>query len=705
MSPEQLEGKEADARTDIFAFGTVLYEMLTGAKAFKGKSQASLIGAIMQADPPPVSRQQPLSPPALDRIVQTCLAKDPDERWQSAADLGRELRWIAEADGDGATPPIVPPPHRRRLSRTSIAWMTAAAIVLVGWVVARAIFTRPALPPPTARFSFSLPDGWTLASLRANALGNAVATTPVAVSHDGRRIAFVATDQSGQQRIWIRALDNLEPQSVSGTESGSDPFWSPDDQFLGFFADEKLKKVAIAGGSPTVISGAPDPQGGSWGSNGTIVFSSADVIQQISAAGGMPTPIVERHAGEQSLSRPQLLPDGRHVIYHAFRLGEPHSLFVASLESGVRRPLVMADAMNAGYARGHLFFLQGTSLMAQPFDTARLDVTGAPFPIAAAIRTQPISPTVGVFSASDTGVIVYAGAGANLSELRVVDRAGAVVQRVGRPADFTGLSVSPDGRRLAASLLDGPDALADIWLYDLTSDRRTRLASGLSVQSAFSWAPDGQRIAFGSNRTNPSGLVIRSADGGVTETIVPLDTISSTQPGGQPFDWSPDGRFILAFAAGGLWVAPVESTGKPSRWGSAQDSVQTHAQFSPDGRWVAYQSAGRGGSEIYVSSFPESAGAWQVSLNGGAIPRWRSDGRELFYLAPDGMLMAAAVSVSGSRFEIGTVQPLFRTERKLLPGRFGSPYDVSADGRLFIVNTMTERSTSSAITVVLNGMP
>ena len=317
--------------------------------------------------------------------------------------------------------------------------MTAAAIVLGAWVVARSVLIRPAPPPPIARFSFSLPDGWTLASLRANALGNAVATTPVAVSHDGRRIAFVAADQSGQQRIWIRALDNLEPQSVSGTESGSDPFWSPDDQFLGFFADEKLKKVAIAGGSPIVLSSAPDPQGGSWGSDGTIVFSSADVIQQISAAGGMPTPIVERQAGEQSLSRPLLLPGGRHVIYHAFRLGEPHSLFVSSLESGVRRPLLMADAMNVGYARGHLLFLQGTSLMAQPFDAARLDVTGAPFPIAAAIRTQPVSPTVGVFSASDTGVIVYAGAdGANLSELRVFDRAGAVVQRVGSPADFTG---------------------------------------------------------------------------------------------------------------------------------------------------------------------------------------------------------------------------------------------------------------------------
>ena len=361
--------------------------------------------------------------------------------------------------------------------------------------------------------------------------------------------------------------------------------------------------------------------------------------------------------------------------------------------------------MSVGYSRGHLLFVQGTSLMAQRFDANRLAIIGQPFPVAAPIHTQPVAPTVGVFSASDSGVLAYQSeTGAGVSQLMWFDRTGQAMGQIGEPAAFTGMSISPDGRRLAVGILDGPGAEQDIWLYDPMSGRRTRLTSGDASEGAFTWSPDGQRIAFSSPPTTPPGLILRSTDGSARDQTVPLDANASAQSGWQPMDWSPDGRVILAAAAGQLWIVPVDGTDKPSRWGTGVDGAQAHGRFDPSGRWIAYQSTRRGTTDIYVSSFPTAGPTWQVSTQGGSMPRWRPDGREILYIAPDGGLMAAPVSVASGRFEVGEVRPLFRLQRTLRSNRFGSPYVVGRDGNLFIVNTSFQTSTPPSIAVVLNWM-
>jgi Tol biopolymer transport system component len=344
--------------------------------------------------------------------------------------------------------------------------------------------------------------------------------------------------------------------------------------------------------------------------------------------------------------------------------------------------------------------------MAQRFDANRLSLIGQPFPVATPIHTQPVAPTVGVFSASDGGVVVYQSeTGAGVSQLMWFDRAGRAMGQIGEPAAFTGMSISPDGRRLAVGILDGPGAEQDIWLYDPLSGRRTRLTSGDESEGAFTWSPDGLRIAFSSPRTVPPGLILRSTDGSARDQTLPLEAADArTQSGWQPMDWSLDGRLILAAAAGQLWIVPVDGTGKPSRWGTGMDGTQAHGRFDPSGRWIAYQSTRRGTTDIYVSSFPTAGPTWQISTQGGSMPRWRPDGREILYIAPDGGLMAASVSVASGRFEVGEVRPLFRLQRTLRSNRFGSPYVVGRDGNLFIVNTSFQTSTPPSITVVLNRM-
>ena len=707
MAPEQLDGQDADARTDMFAFGTVVYEMLTGAKAFHGKSQASLIGAIMQADPPPVSARQPLSPPALDRVISTCLAKDPDARWQNAGDLTRELRWIAESASP--QPPAIAATARRRLwPRSRLAWAAAVVLGLAGLLAAARMLSAPrAIDLPVTRFSFALPEGSTLTSLRMDSQGGAVPMTPVAVSHDGRRIAYSAVDRGGQQHLWIRSLDRLESQRVDGTEGGTDPFWSPDDRFLGFFADDTLKKVPVSGGGPMVIANAPDAQGGSWGPDDTIVFSSASVINRVAAGGGQPSTIVERQAGQQSLSHPQFLPRGRHIVYHALRLGEPHVLFAMTLDSGTRTQIMLADAMNVAYARDHLFFVQGTSLMALRFNASDLAVEGQPFLVAGPVQTQSITPTTAVFSASENGVLVYLPAGAaSMTQLMWFDRTGRALGSVGEPAEFMGVSVSPDRRRVTAAVRDSRGGPGDIWSYDIESGRRIRLTADRATESTFTWSPDGRRIAFGARGTPVPSLIVRHLDGSAAEQTVAMTPLPPIRSGPEVSDWSPEGLFILASAGGELWMVPLDGSSKPSVWAPARDkSARTQGQFDPTGRWIAYQSNGPSGPEIYVAGFPTPGRPLQVSTKGGTSPRWRDDGREIFYIAPDGGLMAAAVNLYAGEFAIGPVQPLFRTHHKVFPGQFGWPYDVRANGTQFLINTFGETPAPATLTVVLNWSP
>ncbi len=704
MAPEQLEGKEADARTDIFAFGVVLHEMATGRKAFEGKSRASLIAAILERDPPSISSLQPLTPPALDRIVRKCLAKDPEERWQSAHDLMSELKWISETPAQAGGPVAVAAVVNdaggsRRTSR--VAWLAAAGFAAVAMLAALTLgaltYLRTAAEPPTMRSSVSLPEGWSLALLGGN-----ISTAPLAVSPDGRRMAVVARSTDGKILLWIRALDTLAARPLTGTDGASSPFWSPDSRFLGFFADGKLKKIEVSGGPPITLCDAPNNLGGAWSSTGVIVFApmSPTALQKVSESGGIPTPATVFGKGETLHWRPSFLPDGRHFLYRANTPGMPGPIYVTSLDSTDRTLLLNADSSNILYAQGHLLFLRERTLMAQAFDPRRLALTGEPVPIAEQIEIQATFPN-GIFSASANGILAYqTGSGSKGSQLAWFDRGGKQIGVLGDQADYGDVELSPDRTRAAVTVVESPSRTRDIWVFDLARGLRTRLTFDPANDFAPVWSADGSRLVFDSIRNGAGGLFQKAASGtGGEESIPQAGAAAGGGPGGlRASSWSGDGRYLLHHNGGDLWTLPFVGDRKPTRI-MQTPFLEFGGKFSPDGRWIAYISNESGRMEVYVAPFPNVSGKWQVSTAGGTLPRWRNDGREIFYLSPTNTLMAAEVSGQASGFKVGAVRPLFET-RARISSRY--PYDVSADGQRFLVNSDLQAAASSPITLVVN---
>ena len=697
MAPEQLEGKEADARTDIFAFGVVVYEMATGKKCFEGKSQASLIAKILETDPPPLSSLQPMTPPQLDRVVKTCLAKEPDNRWQTASDLCRELKWIAESGstrgGAAATAQVT----RNWLKSALQAGAAGAACIVVGLAVWN-LKPAPARPVArTVRFFASPPETWGLKGGGPEQGGQ-----PLAVSPDGQRLAFVATSADGKSVLWVRSLDALAAQALAGTEGASSPFWSPDSRFLGFFAGGKLKKIEVSGGPPITLCDATDNRGGTWSRDGVIVFAPtpSSALQRVSASGGVPTAATVLVEGEIGHVRPSFLPDGRHFFYRMANsfLSETGGfpVYLASLDSRRGKSLLNTNSYVV-YSDGHLLYLRERTLMAQPFDTRRLVLTGDAFPIAEQIQTIGTN-FLGIFSAAENGVLAYqTGSGAASSQLLWFDRSGKQIGMPGDAAAYTDLELSPDGKRTSVSISDQTRTGRNIWLYDLAQGLRTRFTFGPATELQSIWSPDGSRIIFNSNRKGHFDLYQKSSTGAATEEVLLEDNVDK-----YPTSWSPDGRLILyttfgALTEGDVFILPVSGDRKPTPFLKTRFN-EDFGQFSPDGRWVTYQSNESGRNEVYVTPFPGPGGKWQISTAGGAVARWRHDGTEIFYLAPDGKLMAAAVNGKGSSFEVGAVKPLFET--RTLTGSGG--YDVSADGQRFLVNTAPEQAAAAPITVVVN---
>jgi serine/threonine protein kinase/WD40 repeat protein len=704
MAPEQLEGQEADARTDIFAFGAVLYEMVTGRKAFEGKSQASLIGAIMHADPPPVSTLQPLAPAALDRAVKTCLAKNPDDRWQTARDLTRELKWIAQASSQ----PSVAAPTARSSKRTfsnRVAWSVAALSLLVAMVSGIAAYLRGTeADAQTMRFFVSPPDGWNLAlaSGQTSVPGNPPAA--LAVSPDGRQIAFIAAGAAGRSRLWVRALDILTARDLPGTEGTSSPFWSPDSRSIAFFADGKLKKIDVGGGPPVALCDAPAGIGGSWSKDGVIVFSPGprSGLQKVSAAGGIPTVATTLGQGEVVHTRPSFLPDGRHFFYFVSDLlgNASESIYIGSLDSSDRQELFKRpSSATVAYAQGYLLFLRDATLMAQPFDTARLALSGEPVPVIdGVLPLGGISGVVGLFSASENGVLVYQGGSRRAgSQLIWVDRSGKQVNVVGDRANYADVELSPDGKRTAVSVFDPIRRTGNIWLIDVLRGVPIVFTLGPEAARAAVWSPDGSRVAYGSSRDGRFVLYEKLSSGAGSEELLLTDTRFVN-----PLSYSPDGRFLLYITgdvgSGELSVLPLTGDRKPFAYLSGPFAGP--GIFSPDGRWVAYISNESGRFEVYVAPFPGPGAKLRISTAGGAQPRWRRDGKELFYLNPDRKLMAAAVSSQGDTFEVGAVSPLFEA-RPAGPRYF---YDVAPDGQRFLVNTQGEDvgTATTPMTVVVN---
>jgi eukaryotic-like serine/threonine-protein kinase len=684
MAPEQLEGRDSDARTDIFALGALLCEMLTG---------------TARAGEPALRDSRPDVSIALERAIATCLDTDPDGRWQSAADLARTLRWMA-ADASSSGAPSPSPVTSRRT-----ALLLAATVLAIAAVASLITFMRREPPAATdlTEFGLALPDGWSLADLTVVSSSNAVTTNPLAVSRDGRRMAVVARNDRGEQRLWIRTLDRAQPRMLDGTDGATEPFWSADGGDLAFFADRKLKKVNVDAGVVTAICDAAG-RGGTWGARGNILFASGGVIHSVPATGGTPIPVTERVPGEQTHIRPLFLPDGRHFLYYAFRPGGPQVVYFTSLGTSERRELLQTDATNVGYARGHVLFVRGRQLLAQPIDISQGALSGTPITVIEDIQTQPAMPTLGVFAVAENGLLVYQPShGPPHSTLTWFDRTGTRIATVGEPANFAHVRLSPDGARVAVNVLDDTVNGGDAWIYDLPSGTRSRFTFDPTPENALAWSPDGKHIVFGSHRTNPPSVIVKASDGSGVERALRLEG-ERLGPGRQPDDWSPDGRRILLFAGGGLWTVAAEGDPELTPWIGGDDQ-KIFAQFDPSGRYVAYQATAGGRPEIYVEAFPGPGGKWLVSTAGGTLPRWRSDGRELFYIAPDDSLIAVSIAVSESSVQVGRAHPLFKTRRKVMSTRSGYSYDVAPDGRRFLINTSPAPRFPSPLKVVMHWRP
>ncbi len=693
MAPEQLEGKEADARTDIFAFGATLYETATGKKAFTGATQASLISAILRDDPQPISQVQPLSPPALDRVVKACLAKDPEERWQSAADLRNELRWIAEggsqvtAVSTGATMSL-PGRRVRILGLGALLFGSAVIASLATWILK----PSPAPPPqPVSRTVIALPPGQRLAGLDRPA---------VALSPDGRLLAYVAV-QGGTQQLYLRPLESLEARPIAGTEGAAGPFFSPDGQWLGFFAGQKLKKAPVSGGAVVTLAEAPDPEGGSWSSQGTIVFAPSKVsaLHQLPDGGGTPQPLTRVEKGEVTHRWPAFLPDGKAVLFaYATTHGNlvNQQVAVQSVETGERRNLVRLGMYPAYAPSGHLIYVQRGSLMAMPFDPRRLAATGT----AVAVVDGVLQASIGAsqYSISAAGSLAYVSGGVESAQLSLVwvTRNG-VEQPVAAPArGYAYPRLSPDGLRLAVGVADPGTQL---WLYDFGRETLTRLTLEGNLSALPVWTPDGKRIAFASRTDGPLNLFWRLADGSGG-----LERLTTSEYNHTPMSWSPDGQ-VLAFGE----VAP--RTGFDIlmlRMGdrTAQPFLRTpfnesSPRFSPDGRWLAYASDESGRQEIYVQPYPGPGGKWPISADGGREPVWNRNGRELFYRNGDRMMAVEIATQPG--FAAGKPRMLFDGPYELTV--FAAPnYDVSPDGRRFLMLKHSEQGAAALtqINIVLN---
>ena len=684
MSPEQLEGREADARSDIFAFGCVLYEMLTGQKAFSGKSQASLIGSIMHSEPPSITSLQPMVSPALDRVVRGCLSKEPEHRWNTAHDVMLQLQWIAEG---GSLAGIPAPVAARRKNREKLAWGVAAAALLAAAALAIGFVRRAPKAPRTVRFEVATPEEITAID------------TP-RISPDGRYLAFNATDAAGKSRIWVRPLNALSAQPLAGTEGTTRPFWSPDSRFLGFVAEGKLKKVDVSGGPPQKICDAPTGSDGSWSSEGVILFDgqSNDPIYRVSAAGGTPAVAVKADPArkETTVAWPEFLPDGRHFLYMATgQKPEDNAYRIGSLDSKETKAVASAQTLVTFAPPGYLLFVRDKTLVAQPFDANAGKTTGEPIPLAEHIGTNSVG--LARFSVSRNGTLAYR-TGESGDRMVWIDRNGKELEAVGDPGEYHNPEVSPGSDRLAFDLADPRSGKSDIWIRDLSRGVSSRLTFGKGDAFCPIWSPDGKRIAFSNDREGSTDIYDKASDGqGEEKLLLKSDEAKIV------CDWSRDGRYIAFMSQGkgtnwDIWTVPLSEGAKPSVFLKTPFS-ELLPTFSPDVRFLAYMSNESGRQEVYVQSFPGPGGKWQISTAGGVEPHWRADGKEIYYRAPDQKIMAVEIRTDGG-FQAGVPRPLFT-------GRFESGvarnrYLPASDGQRFLTVSPLGREAMTPTTVVLN---
>ncbi len=671
MAPEQLEGIEADARTDIFALGAVLYEMATGRQAFEGKSQASLISSIMTADPPGIATQQPV-PPALERVLRTCLAKDPDARWQSAYDVKLELTWLEQGAGPGAA-------VSKSRSREAVAWGVALLLLFAAVLLALDRFRGGAQPLSTVRSSLLPPSDSSF--LRGN----------FAVSPDGTRVAFAAVGLDGGSRLWVRTFSASSAQQLNGTEGAMLPFWSPDSRRIGFFAAGKLRTVDVGTTAVRILCEAPMGRcGGTWNRDGTIVFapSIAGPLYRIQDTGGAPVPVtsIPRQGSGQSHRWPFFLPDGKHFLYFVdwSTPDDPqgNGIYVGSLDGSAPKLVSSELSGNVAFHAGHLLYGQDRSLRAQPFDLGRLQLSGTVVSVAEQELEQDPGFSHSEFSVSQNGVLVFQSLADSTSALVWFDGGGKELGQISG-SGYRDPRLSADGRFLAVSSDDARNGKIFIRVFDLARGSSTRLSDGGSDESP-AWSHNGGKIAYGAFDGKAHYVEEVSVDGSGPPQPLMKGGIM------RHLDWSPDGHLVFSDF----------SKGRPSlRVYSAADHQVTpfaalgaEGRFSPDGKWIAYEGPG----SVVVQPVPGPGGRIEISVGGGAQPTWARDGSQIFYIAPDSKLMA--VSFNPREKSAGAPRALFQT-RIIAPSFVGTQYDVSADGR-FLVNSVPSKY-SSPLTLLI----
>ena len=684
MSPEQLEGREADARTDLFALGLILYEIATGRKAFTGKSQASLIAAILSSEPKPISAIQPLSPPAFDRLVKNCLAKDPEDRWQTAHDVMLELRWIAEGGSQAGIPSPVTS-HRRH--REWLAWLLAGLFFIALAGVTFLYFSKPKEETNPLRVSVLSPE-----------VGNLWHSS---ISPDGLTLAIVAFDPSARTHLWIRSLANNTATQLPETEGAAWPFWSPDGSYIGFFADDSLKKIQIPNGRPEVICDAEQNAGGTWGKNGTILFTNKDVIYRVNSSGGVPQPVTKLDANHEGHRWPVFLPDGDHFLYlDDSGKTEFHFLQLASLNSGKTQKILSPFFSDVAHARGYIFFVRSGTLMAQRLDPKKFQLTGSPVAVTDQIREVFANHRFD-FSVSENGTIAYRQQNPS-SQLIWFDRSGLKMESVGEQGRYASLDLSPDNSKVAVEVLDSEGRNGEIWVVQFSRGISTRFTFDPGADLSPIWSPDGTKIVFGSNRKGRFLDLFQKTTNQATDEL-----LKGVNADAFPVSWTPDGKFVIYASndqrtKADLWLLPISGNQKPIPLIRSEFN-EDRADVSADGNWIAYSSDESGRSEIYVQTMPPSGARYQISNDGGSEPQWRQDGKEIFFISPDKQLMAAQI-LRKDPFETSIPKALFVIQERFIGPERGT-YAVSNDGNRFLINTVSENSMSNAVHLITNWTP
>jgi serine/threonine protein kinase len=679
MAPEQARGQAVDRRADIWAFGVLLFEMLAGRPAFQGESVSDILASVLKFEPD-WSALPAGTPGPIRKVLQRCLTKDRKQRLQAIG----EARIALEEYTAGRAEVEMAPPVRHRM----LPWIAAVVFGLAFVIITAVHFRETQSDSRVFRFVIEPPEKTSFGSL--------------AISPDGRLLAFTATDSDGKVQLWVRPLDSLNTKPLPGTDGATFPFWSPDSHYVAFFASRQLKKIPVSGGPAITICDVRNGRGGAWNRNGTIIFGAyPSPLFSVAAAGGQAKPLTSLDQSKQETSHrsPFFLPDGLHYLYSIGGLDA--GIYLGELGSAARTRL-LSEPSNAVYAAsatgGHLLFWRGGSLIAQPFDAGSLRLSGDPFSVAERVG-YATAYGIAVFSSSENGILAYSnGTADQFSQLTWFDRTGKRLGTTGEPGYLDAPSLSPDEKQVAVSRYDPQRPGYDIWLTQTATANFTRFTFGPKSNQYAVWSPDNSFLAFSSDRdANVFNLYRRTSNGaGKDELLMKSDHIK------YPDDWSADGRWLLfeendPKTRKDLWVLQVPGDNKPVSY-LRGDSNEADASFSPDGKWVAYNSDESGQYEVYVQSFPASGGKWQISSDGGRFPKWRRNGRELFYVSSEKKITAVDVNAAGTIFQAGTPHPLFEAHSNHVQVM----YSVSRDGQRFLISTAIGGVDSTAATVVTN---